>query len=76
MTVMTQAQEPQEFLVVHPLFDVAEEKRTGEGLGLMPMSGGVKWSLLALRGYLILMTLLVAYHCLDLAGVFHHLPGR
>jgi hypothetical protein len=30
----------------------------------------VRVSLLALRGYLVLMTLLVFYHVLDLAGMF------
>jgi hypothetical protein len=38
-------------------------------LGSMPMTLSVKLSLMALRGYLILMTLLVLYHVLDLAGV-------
>jgi len=60
------------FEIVHPMDDVQEEKRTGEGLGLMPMSRSVRLSLLALRGYLVLMTLLVLYHMLDLAGLFAH----
>jgi hypothetical protein len=76
MAIMTNTRNAQEFIVVHPLFDVAEEKRTGEGLGQMPMSGSVRWSLLALRGYLILMTLLVIYHCLDLSGLFRHIHGH
>ena len=36
----------------------------------MPMTAGVRVSLMALRGYLILMMLLVLYHVMDLAGVF------
>jgi hypothetical protein len=56
--------------VVHPMFDKPEEKRTGEGLGLMTMSGPVKLCLMLLRGYLTVMTLLLAYHLLDLAGAF------
>jgi hypothetical protein len=36
----------------------------------MPMTTSVKLSLMALRGYLILMMFLVLYHVLDLAGVF------
>ena len=56
------------FVVVHPLDDVAEDKVDSSGLGMMPMTASVKLSLMALRGYLILMMLLVFYHVLDLAG--------
>jgi hypothetical protein len=58
------------YLVVHPLDDRPEEKVDTSMLGPMPMTTSVKLSLLALRGYLILMVLLVGYHCLDLAGTF------
>ena len=58
------------FLVVHPLDDVRETKIDTSTLGTMPMTASVKLSLLTLRGYLILMMLLVLYHVLDLAGVF------
>jgi len=58
------------FVVVHPLDDVPEQKVNSSGLGAMPMTISVKLSLMALRGYLILMMLLVLYHVLDLAGVF------
>ncbi len=56
--------------VVHPLDDQAEEKRQTEGLGPIAMTPVVKISLLALRGYLILMTLMLVYHVGDLAGLF------
>ena len=58
--------------VIHPLDDIAEEKRSPEGLGEMPMSGSVKLSLYALRGYLVLIGLMVGYRVLTLAGVFGH----
>jgi hypothetical protein len=58
------------FLVVHPLDDVAEEKVDTTHLGPMPMTRAVKYSLFALRVYLVLMMVLVFYHVLDLAGVF------
>jgi len=58
------------FVVVHPLDDLPEEKMNSEGLGAMPMTTSVRLSLMALRGYLILMMLLVLYHVLDLAGAF------
>lgn len=61
-----------ELRVVHPLDDIAEEKRSPEGLGKMPMSGSVKLSLYALRGYLILIGLMVGCRALTLAGVFGH----
>lgn len=56
------------FVVVHPLDDVPEQKVNSAGLGAMPMTTSVKLSLMALRGYLILMMLLVLYHFMDLAG--------
>jgi hypothetical protein len=58
------------YFVVHPLDDVEEQKVDTSSLGPMPMTTSVKVSLIALRGYLILMVLLVFYHVMDLAGVF------
>lgn len=60
------------FLVVHPLDDQPETKIDTTNLGAMPMTPSVKYSLFALRGYLVLMMLLVLYHVLDLAGLFGH----
>ena len=57
------------FIVVHPLDDVAEQKVDTSVLGAMPMTTSVKASLMALRGYLAVMMLLVLYHVIDLAGV-------
>ncbi|MDA8232252.1 MAG: hypothetical protein M0006_13015 [Magnetospirillum sp.] len=54
--------------VVHPLDDVPEEKLYHGGLGRIAMTPAVRISLLALRGYLILMVLLVAYRTLSLMG--------
>jgi hypothetical protein len=56
------------FLVVHPLDDAPEKKVDTESLGPMPITTSVQLSLMALRGYLILMMLLVLYHVLDLGG--------
>ena len=50
------------FVVVHPLDDVVEAKVDVEALGPMPLTPSVKFSLLVLRGYLIIMGLLVLYH--------------
>jgi hypothetical protein len=58
------------FVVVHPLDDVPEQKVNSSGLGAMRMTTSVKLSLMSLRGYLILMMMLVLYHVMDLAGVF------
>ncbi|MFY9561640.1 MAG: hypothetical protein WAQ52_15510 [Terriglobales bacterium] len=57
------------FLVVHPLDDLPEAKVETSTLGPMPMTTNVKLALMTLRGYLVLMMLLVFYHVLDLAGV-------
>jgi len=58
------------YQVIHPLFDEPEEKCSAEGLGKLEMSKSVRLSLFMLRGYLILMFVLLAYHMLDLAGFF------
>ncbi len=57
------------YLVVHPLYDEPEEKRNPEILGPMRMTRSVRYSLLALRVYLILMVALAFYRVADLAGV-------
>ncbi len=62
--------------VVHPLFDKPEQKRSAEGLGPMKMSPSVRWMLLSLRAYLVLMFGLLAYHVLQLAGHLAHHAGR
>jgi len=49
---------------------VRETKIDTSTLGTMPMTTSVRISLMMLRGYLILMMLLVLYHVLDLAGTF------
>ncbi len=56
--------------VIHPLDDVQEEKCSSEGLGLMELTPVVRYALMALRVYLIAMTLLIAYRTLSLAHVF------
>ena len=58
------------FLVVHPLDDIPERKVDTEGLGPMAMTRSVRFSLMSLRAYLILMMLLVLYHVLGMAGLF------
>ena len=60
------------FVVVHPLDDIPEQKVDTSTLGPMPMTLSVRLSLIALRGYLLLMMLLVLYHVMDLAGAFGH----
>jgi hypothetical protein len=56
------------YLVVHPLDDVPEQKLTWDHLAPMEMTSSVRWSLIALRVYLILMMGLFIYHVCDLAG--------
>ena len=73
-TLMTEtlATDPIALQVVHPLDDIAEEKCSPIGLGRMPLSTSVKFSLYALQGYLVLIALAVGYRVLTLAGVFGH----
>ncbi len=58
------------YYVVHPLFDEPEEKCDPEALGPLHLSRFERWSLYALRGYLILMLGLAAYRVAGLAGMF------
>jgi hypothetical protein len=68
--VVKNEMDEREFLVIHPLDDVREQKIETAHLGPMRMTPAVRLSLLTLRGYLVLMMLLVLYHAMDLAGVF------
>jgi hypothetical protein len=67
------AYEPQCFNVVHPLNDLLEPKCSSEGLGQIAMTRPVRICLGILRAYLAVMTMMLGYHVLDLAGVFHAL---
>jgi hypothetical protein len=58
--------------VIHPLDDVQEKKCSSEGLGLMELTPTVRFSLAALRVYLVAMTLVIVYRTLTLAHVFTH----
>jgi hypothetical protein len=58
--------------VIHPLDDVHEQKCSAEGLGLIELTPTVRFSLGALRVYLIAMTLIIIYRTLTLAHVFSH----
>jgi len=69
-TLLEDKLDDRDYLVIHPLDDVQEQKVETKHLGPMRMTLAVRLSLLALRGYLVLMMLLVLYHVLDLAGVF------
>ena len=71
MATMHSTYGPQYLSVIHPLHDVPEQKCSSEGLGRIAMTLPVRISLGALRAYLIAMTLMLGYHVLDLAGVFH-----
>jgi len=59
------------FRVIHPLDDAPEQKCSSEGLGRIRTTRAVRISLGVLRAYLIVMTLMLGYHVLDLAGVLH-----
>jgi hypothetical protein len=55
------------FLVVHPLDDIPEQKLDSDHLSPMEMTLSVRWSLITLRIYLVLMIVLFMYHVVDLA---------
>jgi len=59
-----------EMYVVHPLDDVPEEKCSPEGWGPMHMGAAQRIGLMSLRGYLVLMMLLVLFKAVTLSGLF------
>lgn len=61
----------QVFSVVHPLKDAPETKVDTECLGPMRMTRTVYICLFALRGYLLLMFVLLAFRVLQLVRVIH-----
>jgi hypothetical protein len=71
MATMGFTPEINEFRVVHPLDDIAEQKCSSSDLGRIRMTRAVRISLGVLRAYLIVMTLMLGYHVLDLAGALH-----
>jgi hypothetical protein len=71
MATVQTSYEPQYFSVVHPLNDLPEQKCSSEGLGRIRMTRAVRISLGVLRAYLVVMTLMLGYHVLDLAGALH-----
>jgi hypothetical protein len=73
MATVSNRFDPEFFHVIHPLDDAPEAKCSSEGLGPIAMTPAVRISLGVLRGYLILMSAMLLYHVLDLAGVVHHL---
>jgi hypothetical protein len=64
-------EKPPFFTIVHPLDDVPEEKVDTEHLGPMRMTRTVRVCLFALRGYLLLMCVLLGLRVMQLAGVVH-----
>ena len=72
MVTSVKTSEEKVFYAVHPLDDAPEQKRSGEGLGVMHMSKSVKASLVTLRVYLVLILALALYRLIDLLGVFGH----
>jgi hypothetical protein len=71
MATIQNAYDPEYFRVIHPLDDAPEQKCSSEGLGHIVMTPAVRVSLTVLRCYLIVMTMMLGYHVLDLAGVIH-----
>ncbi len=57
------------FHVIHPLFDEPEKKADVEALGPMKMTRSVRYSLMALRVYLIAIIVLAFYRVISV-GLF------
>ena len=59
-----------DYLVIHPLFDVHEEKIDVNSAKPLIITKSVKWLLISLRIYLIIMIGLSFYRTMVLAGIF------
>jgi hypothetical protein len=57
------------YTVIHPLYDVPEEKCSSTHLDKIEMSPTVRISLIVLRGYLVLISGLCLYHVLGITGL-------
>lgn len=71
MATIQNSYTPEYFRVIHPLDDAPEQKCSTEGLGRIAMTPAVRISLKVPRSYLLMMSGMLVYHVLDLAGVFH-----
>jgi hypothetical protein len=71
MATLQNSYAPGYFRVIHPLNDRPERKCSTEGLGHIAMTPAVRISLTVLRGYLVVMSGMLLYHVLDMAGLFH-----
>ena len=73
MTMKLEETKKNHLVVIHPLDDLPERKVDLEELGPMPMTRSVRLSLVSLRGYLVVMLVLVIYHLIGMAtGWAHH----
>lgn len=68
--INTKDTDVESYLVVHPLFDVPEEKVDTDSVKPLVMSKTVIWSLISLRAYLVIMVGLAFYRTFVLAGIF------
>jgi len=71
MATMQNSYVSERFIAIHPLNDAPEQKCSSEGLGRIAMTRPVRISLGVLRAYLIVMTLMLGYHVVELAGALH-----
>lgn len=69
MATMRTIPEIEGFRVIHPLRDKPEQKCSTENLGHIAMTRTVRIALTVLRGYLVLMTGMLVYHVISLAGI-------
>ena len=72
MAAMINQIDTKKFYVVHPLDDIPEQKCNPKNLGRMHMSPTVKTSLMALRGYLVVIVGLAGFHILSISGALVH----
>lgn len=73
MATMRTVPEFEGFRVIHPLHDKPEQKCSTKKLGPIAMTPTVRVALGVLRAYLVLMTLMLGYHVMGLAGILHRL---
>lgn len=62
----------EEFVIVHPLYDVPEEKHSTDLVGKRKLGRGTRVSLILLRAYVIAMGCVLAFHMFHLASASAH----
>ena len=72
LEVVPQPSAERGFVVIHPLHDAPEAKRSADHLGPLQLSPGCRIALIAVRFYLVAILLMGAFRIVTLLGAARH----